>query len=62
MKNDFIAGVAQLLVEGGVSDLNTLQAAILHDTIEDTNTTYNELVQEFGKEVADIVAEVNIVL
>lgn len=30
-------------------------AALLHDSLEDTSTTYDELVQEFGKEVADIV-------
>jgi (p)ppGpp synthase/HD superfamily hydrolase len=30
----------------------------LHDTIEDTNTTYDELVQEFGEEVAKVVMEV----
>jgi len=33
-------------------------AAVLHDTIEDTDTTYEELVQEFSKEVADLVMEV----
>jgi GTP diphosphokinase / guanosine-3',5'-bis(diphosphate) 3'-diphosphatase len=51
--------VANLLAnEGGVDDLVTLQAAILHDTIEDTDTTYEELVEHFGREVADVVAEV----
>lgn len=51
--------VANLLAnEGGVGDLATLQAAILHDTIEDTQTTYEELVSQFGVEVADLVAEV----
>jgi GTP diphosphokinase / guanosine-3',5'-bis(diphosphate) 3'-diphosphatase len=51
--------VAHLLAsEGGVDDLVTLQAAILHDTIEDTGTTYDELVERFGREVADVVAEV----
>lgn len=30
----------------------------MHDTIEDTDTTYDELVNEFGKTVADIVMEV----
>jgi guanosine-3',5'-bis(diphosphate) 3'-pyrophosphohydrolase len=30
----------------------------LHDTIEDTDTYYEELAEGFGKEVADIVAEV----
>lgn len=35
-----------------------LQAALLHDTVEDTDTTYAELVANFGPEVADIVMEV----
>jgi len=30
-------------------------AALLHDTLEDTNTSYDELYDNFGKEVADIV-------
>jgi guanosine-3',5'-bis(diphosphate) 3'-pyrophosphohydrolase len=42
---------------GGVADLATLQAGVLHDTLEDTNTTYEELVNVFGQEVADIVKE-----
>lgn len=33
-------------------------AAIAHDTIEDTNTTYNEIKALFGKKVADLVKEV----
>src|SRR5207237_739536 len=33
-------------------------AALLHDTIEDTNTTYEELVEAFGDKIASIVAEV----
>ena len=35
-----------------------LVAAVLHDTVEDTMTTEQELVRHFGKEVADIVIEV----
>ena len=51
--------VANLLCEeGGVTDLITLQAAILHDTIEDTETSHHELVCLFGREVADVVLEV----
>jgi (p)ppGpp synthase/HD superfamily hydrolase len=34
-----------------------LVAAYLHDTIEDTNTTYEEIEKEFGKKVADLVLE-----
>ncbi len=30
-----------------------VQLALLHDTIEDTDTTYEELAQEFGTEVAE---------
>lgn len=33
-------------------------AALLHDTIEDTATTYEELAENFGKRVADLVMEV----
>ena len=29
--------------------------ALLHDTLEDTDTTYNELLAQFGKPVADAV-------
>jgi (p)ppGpp synthase/HD superfamily hydrolase len=51
--------VAELLSRvGGVTDLATLQAALLHDTIEDTNTTAEEIEAAFGKEVRCLVAEV----
>jgi guanosine-3',5'-bis(diphosphate) 3'-pyrophosphohydrolase len=51
--------LADILVnEGGVTDHVVLCAAILHDTIEDTETTYEELVSAFGREIADVVAEV----
>jgi guanosine-3',5'-bis(diphosphate) 3'-pyrophosphohydrolase len=51
--------VAELLARvGGVTDLALLQAAILHDTIEDTDTTRQELAERFGERVAAIVAEV----
>jgi len=50
--------VAQLLADSGVSDAVTLGAAILHDTIEDTETSYEELIEKFGPKVADTVMEV----
>ncbi|XP_031618545.1 guanosine-3',5'-bis(diphosphate) 3'-pyrophosphohydrolase MESH1 [Contarinia nasturtii] len=50
-------GVAYLLTEANVVDLNILMAAILHDTVEDTDTTYEEIEQLFGKTIRDIVAE-----
>ena len=51
--------VAQLLATtGDVSDIATLTAAILHDTIEDTKTTLDELEIQFGAEVRHLVKEV----
>ena len=51
--------LANLLAnEAGVADERVLIAAILHDTIEDTETTEQELVQAFGPEVAAVVMEV----
>ncbi|CAG8539369.1 14191_t:CDS:2 [Ambispora leptoticha] len=50
-------GVAKLLIDAGINDLATIQAAILHDTVEDTDTTFEELELHFGKEVKDIVEE-----
>jgi len=47
-----------LTVEGGVTDTLALMAAILHDTIEDTDTTYEELRVRFGRTVAGVVREV----
>jgi len=44
--------------EGGVHDAAVIQAALLHDTIEDTETTPEELAARFGKKVARIVGEV----
>ena len=44
--------------EGGVTDSVILAAAILHDTVEDTETTAAELEREFGPAIAAIVMEV----
>ena len=51
--------VARILsADGGVRDGATLAAAILHDTVEDTDTTIDELERKFGAKIAGIVAEV----
>lgn len=51
--------VAALLSEvGGVEDFDVLIAALLHDTVEDTGTTREEIAERFGERVAGIVAEV----
>jgi guanosine-3',5'-bis(diphosphate) 3'-pyrophosphohydrolase len=44
--------------EGRIEDVNVLCAAVLHDTIEDTETTAAELTSIFGAKVASIVIEV----
>lgn len=51
--------VAHLLADiGGITDLTTLMGAVLHDTIEDTETTPSELEQHFGPAVRQVVEEV----
>jgi guanosine-3',5'-bis(diphosphate) 3'-pyrophosphohydrolase len=49
--------VLRILAEYGVDDQDVLLAAILHDTIEDTDTTPDEIEQFFGKEVLKLVLE-----
>lgn len=49
---------AVLAVEAGIEETPILVAALLHDTVEDTNTTLAELEAAFGPEAAGIVAEV----
>ena len=52
-------GVANILSEeGDVTDLTTLMAAVLHDTVEDTDTTFEEIEENFGAEIRKIVEEV----
>jgi len=46
--------VANILTELKL-DSATIATGLLHDTLEDTNTTYNTVEKEFGKEVADLV-------
>jgi len=40
----------------GIDDEDVLTAAVLHDTVEDTNTDYDDLVERFGATVAAWVA------
>ena len=46
--------VAYILADLGMDD-NTICAALLHDVLEDTDTTYNDLVKEFNQEIAYMV-------
>jgi guanosine-3',5'-bis(diphosphate) 3'-pyrophosphohydrolase len=51
--------VANVLAnEGEIADAIVLCAAVLHDTIEDTKTTADELAALFGPEVTAVVQEV----
>jgi GTP diphosphokinase / guanosine-3',5'-bis(diphosphate) 3'-diphosphatase len=56
--NHPIALVSILAVEAGIHDPDMLCAALLHDTIEDTETSVEELVETFGGHVASLVQEV----
>ncbi|XP_011305705.1 guanosine-3',5'-bis(diphosphate) 3'-pyrophosphohydrolase MESH1 [Fopius arisanus] len=52
-------GVANILTEeGNVQDPVVIISAILHDTVEDTETTLDEIEREFGPEVKLVVSEV----
>ncbi len=56
--NHPIALANVLANEGDIEDERVLMAAVLHDTIEDTETTEQELLHLFGKDLADLVMEV----
>ena len=47
--------VVNVLVDLGFDDISTLVAAFLHDVLEDTQVTADELEQKFGKEVLELV-------
>jgi (p)ppGpp synthase/HD superfamily hydrolase len=50
--------VALLVAEGGAHD-DLVTAALLHDTLEDTDTTHDELVAMFSELVAELVESVS---
>jgi guanosine-3',5'-bis(diphosphate) 3'-pyrophosphohydrolase len=51
-------GVANnLMAIGQVKDPAIIAAALLHDTVEDTQTTFKEIQTQFGKEVCGYVQE-----
>jgi guanosine-3',5'-bis(diphosphate) 3'-pyrophosphohydrolase len=55
--NHPIAVATVLAAEADVYDEVTLIAAALHDTVEDTQTTFGELEEHFGSEVTGLVRE-----
>jgi guanosine-3',5'-bis(diphosphate) 3'-pyrophosphohydrolase len=56
--NHLIAVSETLWEIGKVHDIDTIAAGILHDTIEDTDTSPQELEVTFGKKIRSIVEEV----
>src|SRR5512143_171969 len=54
-----LAEVADLVAEAtGGGDARLVAAAVLHDTIEDTDLSREELASQFGEDVAGLVFEV----
>ena len=51
-----VAELAARALDG--ADLDVIVAAVLHDTVEDTDTTFDEIAAVFGARVASLVAEV----
>jgi len=47
--------VHDVLAEFGITNPELLAAAWLHDTLEDTESNYHDLLKEFGRVVADVV-------
>src|SRR5512134_330202 len=56
--NHPIALANVLMREGGVAEPGVLAAALLHDTLEDTQTTVSELRAAFGDQITRVVEEV----
>lgn len=51
--------VAELVARGtDGADVDLIVAAVLHDTVEDTETTFKDITSRFGERVAALVAEV----
>lgn len=49
----------EILTEAGVTDTATLAGALLHDTVEDTDTSLLEVEESFSAEISHLVAEVS---
>ena len=57
--NHFLEVYKILKEEFGVNDEEILIAGLLHDTLEDTSATYEQIERIFGKRLADMVDEVS---
>lgn len=56
--NHVIDVLHTLVHDGGIEDESVLAAGLLHDTVEDTDTTEDELREQFGDRIANVVLEV----
>ena len=59
--DEIVSGMFELNLlanEGGITDSEILCAALLHDTVEDTETKPEELTDAFGPVISGIVMEV----
>ncbi len=52
-------GVADILIEAGVNDIDCIIGAILHDTVEDTDATFTDIGINFGSKVELYVRDVS---
>ena len=50
--------VCKILIDCGESDTDLLVAAVLHDTVEDTDTSFTEIKERYNAHVANLVGEV----
>lgn len=53
--SDHLEGVVNRLKNLGITDKNILAAAWMHDVIEDTDVTFDQINEKFGREIAVIV-------
>lgn len=53
--NHLIEAAGLLATVGGVQDVEVLMAAVLHDVLEDTPTTRQEVLERFGERVLQLV-------
>ena len=51
--SEYLNYISYFTFSGGINDPFVIQAALLHDTVEDTETTLDEIEKNFGKTVRE---------
>ena len=59
VQNHFLEVYGLLKTDFGINDENILIAGLLHDVLEDTNTTDREISQKFGQDVLHLIVEIS---